>query len=185
MILPTYGYGASDRKNTEKLKKYSLDWKRVEKHINSEYAFLQNMIKRKEDIYVAVLKFDKDNIGKPFKFPELEKHLKDKGYEYEEFALRQFFAALFISVESPGGNNQHSPIDPNQTFFLEQTGYFHLLKFEELESARKSSLQATCFAGIAIFISVASTCISIYYSNKQLNNPKVTGSSPVPVTGIN
>jgi hypothetical protein len=128
-------------------------------------------MRRKEDIYIAVLKFGKDNIGKPFKFTELEKRLKDKGYEYEEFALRQFFAALFISVESPHGNDQNRPIDPNQTFFLEQSGYFHLLEFQELESARKSSLQAIYFAVIAIFISVASTCISIYYSNKQLNNP--------------
>lgn len=133
-------------------------------------------MKRKEDIYIAVLKFGKDNIGKPFKFPELEKHLKDNGYEYEEFALRQFFAALFISVESPRGNDQNRPIDPSQTFFLEQSGYFHLLEFQELESARKSSLQATYFAVIAIFISIASTCISIYYSNKQLNNPTTLNS---------
>ena len=127
-------------------------------------------MKNKEDLYIAVLKFGKANIGKPFKFPALEKHLKDEGYEYEEFALRQFFAALFISLESPHGNDQNAPIGPNQTFFLEQSGYFHLLEFQELESARKSSLQATYFAIIAIFISVASTCISIYYSNKQLNN---------------
>ncbi len=128
-------------------------------------------MKTNDDLYIAVLQFGKDNIGKPFKFPELEKHLKDNGYEYEEFALRQFFAALYISLESPGGNNQNAPINPNQTFFLEQSGYFHLLEFHELQSARKSSIQATYFAIVAILISILSTVISIYYSNKQLNNP--------------
>jgi hypothetical protein len=123
---------------------------------------------KKEDLYIAVLNYGKNHIGKPFLFSDLERYLKEKGYAYEEFALRQFFAALFISLESPGGNDQHHPINKNQKFFLEKDGYFHLLEHQELKSARKYSLQATWFAIIAIIISVVSTCFSIYYSNKQL-----------------
>lgn len=133
------------------------------------------MKNNKEDLYIAVLKYGKENIGKPFLFAELEAHLKGIGYVYDEFALRQFFAALFISLDSPTGNNQNQPIDNNHKFFLEHTGYFNLLEYQELDSARKSSLQATYFAIIAIFISIISTAASIYYSNKQLDNPTTIG----------
>lgn len=123
-----------------------------------------------DDLYVTVLKFGKSKLGTPFLFSELETHLYDLEYKYEEFALRQFFAARFIAFESPSGNDLHSPINSKHHFYLETDGYFELLEYEELKSARKSSLIATWFAFGAIVISIISTLISIHYSNKQLNS---------------
>ena len=127
--------------------------------------------RNKEDLYISVLKFGKANIGRPFKYIELQKYLNKKGYKYEEFALRQFFAALFVSRDSPSGNDTGRPINDNYDFFLEHSGYFNLMEHEELNSARKSSLVAKCFAIIAIIISIISTYTSIYFSNRQLNTP--------------
>jgi len=129
----------------------------------------KNMAK-KDDIYIATLKFGKSKIGTPFLFSELEAHLSELGYVYDEFSLRQFFAAVFIAIESPGGNDQHQPINPKYHFFIETHGYFDLLQHEELKSARNSSLVATWIAIIAIFISFVSTGFSIYYANKQLES---------------
>ena len=124
-------------------------------------------------MYIAVLKFGKEHIGKPFLFSDLEQYLKDKGYRTKNLHSF-FFAALFISHESPGGNDQNVPINKNHKYFLEKDGYFHLLEHEELKSARKYALQATwllhynnCYFLYQLF----STCFSIYYSHKQLNTP--------------
>ncbi len=125
---------------------------------------------KKDDLYIAVLKFGKSKLGTPLLFSELESHLNKLGYDYQEFALRQLFAAKFISSEYPSGNDPNGPISQEHHFYLETHGYFDLLEHEELKSARKSSLIATWFAFGAIVVSIISTVYSIYYTNKQLNS---------------
>ena len=51
----------------------------------------------KEDLYIEALKYGKDNMGKAIKYSDLKKYLKENDYEYEEFALWQFFCKVFYS----------------------------------------------------------------------------------------
>lgn len=129
------------------------------------------MKEKRDDLYIKILSFGKQNLGKPFKFSELKTYLNDEGYEYDDYAVTQFFIALFADKKRPTGNIPSEIPHENGEFFLQHDGYFNLLEHEELVSARKSSLNATIFASIAIVISIMSTGISIYFSNIQINKP--------------
>ena len=152
------------------------------------------MKKQKEDLYIKILAYGKQNIGHPIKYSEIQSYLDNEGYDYDEFSLRQLFSDLFINKHNPHGNDPSSVPPEDGEFFLEHNGYFNLLEHEELQSARKSSLLATIFASVAILISIVSTSISIYYSNKQLNTPvkldatqitKLSGPIKIDTTQLN
>lgn len=129
------------------------------------------MKQKQDDIYIKILSFGKQNLGRPFKFVELKKYLKDEGYEYDDYAVTQLFMVLFTDKKRPSGNHPGGIPPDDGEFFLKHNGYFNLLEHEELLSARKSSLYATIFASIAIIISIISAATSIYFSNAQLNKP--------------
>ena len=50
------------------------------------------------------------------------------------------------------------------TGYLEMDAYFRLLEHDELQGARRSSLVATRFATLALIVSVAAFCASIWFS---------------------
>jgi len=130
---------------------------------------------KKDDLYIQILSYGKMNLGKPIKYSDLLDHLNENNCNYEEFAVRQFFQALFINENSPRGNDTSKLPPENGKFYLESHGYFNHLEHEELKSARKSSLVATVIAIFAILISLVSTGFSIYFSQKQLETPvKIT-----------
>lgn len=125
---------------------------------------------KKDDLYIAILQFGRANLGKPIEFSDLREYLISEGYEFDDFAVSQFFSALFIDSTLPRGNIP-GKLNEKGKFFLEHQGYFNLLEHEELESAKTSSFWATIFASIAIVISIISALCSVYYSQLQMKTP--------------
>jgi hypothetical protein len=134
---------------------------------------------RNRDLYIEILIFGKANLGKPICYSELIKYLKDKSYDFDEFSVKQFFTALFIDKKYPNGNS----VNPNTggEYFLEHEGYFNLLEFDELTSARRYAFWATIFAIAAIVISIISSIVSINYSKVQLNTPTKIEESQIKI----
>jgi hypothetical protein len=132
---------------------------------------------KKEDLYIKILSYGRANIGKPIKYSDLKQHLDVEGYDDDEFAVIQFFNALFINKRFPDGNPPGKIPPDDGEYFLEHSGYFNLLEHDELLEARKSSFHAKVIAFIAIGISIITMLISAYYSNAQLNSPTTIDAS--------
>ena len=122
--------------------------------------FWRKITTNKEDLYIRVLEYGKENIGNPIKYKQIKQQLDDESYEYDEFALKQFFGEVFVDGNFPSGN-EPGRINENGEYYLEAKGYFNLLEYIELKEARASSKNATYFAGAALTISALSFLASI------------------------
>jgi len=128
------------------------------------FLFTQN--NEKDDIYLTVLLYGKENIGKPIKYSQLLQYLDDQGYEYDEFSIRQFFTGAFIANTNNYGKDFRNKPSEKNDYYLEQNGYFHLLDYFKLKEARDSSRTAMICAIIAILISAISILINMRSENK-------------------
>ena len=117
---------------------------------------------KQEDLYIKILTFGKENIGKPIKYSQMQQYLDNEGYEYDEFALRQFFTAVFIDRKSPTGNDPGRHPSEEGVFYLEHHGYFNLLDYIKLQEARQSSKTAVYIAIAALVVSIMVLLISIF-----------------------
>lgn len=122
------------------------------------------------DIYIEILNYGKAHLGLPIKYADLLRHLRKRGYEFEEYAVWQFVAALFVNRSNPNGNNPVAPPEDDGDYFLEHQGYFNLLEHEELASARTASNRAMVIAIAAIMISAIFAAISIHFTKKELGS---------------
>ena len=131
--------------------------------------FWRKMTTNKGDLYIRVLEYGKENIGNPIKYAQIKQQLDDEGYEYDEFALKQFFGEVFVDGNFPSGN-EPGRINETGEYYLEAKGYFNLLEYIELKEARASSKKATYFAGAALTISALSFVASILFSLKSIGS---------------
>lgn len=132
------------------------------------FLFMQSKDKQ-EDLYIKILTYGKENIGKPIKYSQIQQYLDNEGYEYDEFALRQFFTKVFIDKHSPSGNNPGIKPSERGNFYLESHGYFNLLDYTKLVEARQSSKTAVNLATAALVVSIITLVTSICLSIKQIN----------------
>jgi len=122
---------------------------------------------RKEDHYIATLKYGKEKLekGEGVTRAEFINDMENRGYNSEKYKTGDTFTEIFkINV----GMHNHST-----RFLMGMEAYFNLLEYEELKEARQSSKTATYFAFTAICISIITLGVSIYFSNKQLQSPTV------------
>ncbi len=134
---------------------------------------------RRIDLYISILAYGRDNVGKSVKYSDLLKHLTSLGYKYDEFSVRQFFADLFIDKQRPDLNDPSHKLPDTGEYYLKHQGYFNLLEYTELTAARRSSTLATCFATLAILISIGSMFFSIHFSKKQLEQSTKTNTTRI------
>lgn len=131
--------------------------------------FWRKKTAKNEDLYIRVLEYGKENIGNPIKYAQIKQQLDDEGYEYDEFALKQFFCEVFVDGDFPSGN-EPGRINETGEYYLEAKGYFNLLEYIELKEARASSKIATYFAAAALTISALSFLASIFFTLKNIGS---------------
>jgi hypothetical protein len=132
---------------------------------------------KKDDLYIASLKYGKNNLMDGVTCVGLIKHLDELGYQFETTGdktrlLSKIFTSIFEwphAAKSPG-----SIVSDNLTIcYMKFDAYFSLLEHEELQDARQSAKTAKYIAIIAIGISIIATLFSIHFSVKQISSPVV------------
>jgi len=131
------------------------------------FFYFQGRQEKQKDLYIKMLIYGKENIGKSIKYSSLKKYLDNEGYEYEEFALRRFFGEVFVGKNAPYGNDPTKEPSGESEYFLEPRGYFYLLDFEALQEARQSSKIAVNFASAALVVSILTLLTSKGMSIKK------------------
>jgi len=121
---------------------------------------------KKDDIYIEVLKFGRENLHKAITFKDLTGYLDKHKINYNDFITKHIFISKFINQKGQGRNINNEP-DKNGLFILGNEGYFNLLEHEELKSANSSSRTATYFATAALLVSIIATSLSTYFFYRQ------------------
>ena len=116
-------------------------------------------MKKKEDLYITILRFGKTKLYGGFQKQSLVEYLNQSGFNditlHSNF-LTNYFHEIFFSKDVS------SEYDPNTSaiFYLKPERYTQLLDYDNMLSARKE-------AAIAIWIAVASlivTLVSVLWS---------------------
>lgn len=119
---------------------------------------------KKDDLYIAILKYGKEHLGENVTPEGLIKHLKENKYDFN--ADGNDFKRLYLDVFSLREGRGFGYDRPS---IMKMEAYFRLLEHEELQDARESSKEARKYAVIAIWISIFAMIISITISIIQLN----------------
>jgi len=119
------------------------------------------MKKKKEDFYIAMLRFGAANLENGFRLDELIKHLKGIGFlvpSENATLLHHYFPQAFFS--------KHEMPYPDliSFFYIRQEAYFHLLDYDSMVESKKNAKSAMYIAIIAIFLTFISILVSIYLS---------------------
>jgi magnesium-transporting ATPase (P-type) len=126
-------------------------------------------MKKKKDMYLTALEYGEKSLneGWPVTFNTLKKHLEGHGFIFEteekERLLKDLSRESFHIYIEDGEKWKDAP------HYINTEGYFKLLDYRELKEARSSSKEARYYAIIAIVISIITLFVSIYFSNKALN----------------
>ena len=121
---------------------------------------------KKDDVYIAILKYAKDNLDNGATFTDVKKYLKQLGYSFEPQPFQDLFSRVF---SDPSGHNYVMPLNVNiQKFIMGIEAYFQLLEYEELKEARQSSKNAMWIAIVAIIISAGLAFASIILGLVQI-----------------
>jgi len=103
----------------------------------------------------------------PVTFNSLKKHLENCGYSFETVEKERLL--MDLSRESFHIYIEGGEAWKDAPHYINTEGYFKLLEYRELREARASSKEARIYAIVAIIISIITLGISIYFSNKTLN----------------
>jgi len=111
---------------------------------------------KKNDIYIAIMKYAYENIGCGLTDEKVKQHLEKQGLCFNTSHKQKVFGKVFnfilenIGLEVVGG-----------PYSMRCEAYFRYLEYIALEEARQSSRNATYFATAAIFISLFTLYIAI------------------------
>lgn len=100
----------------------------------------------KEDLYIALLRYGKENLSIGRTYNELKKHLEDQGHEFTDGQLKRIFSDAYefpvgLGALPNGGSYRilDDRIKHNVPHLLTLAAYFQLLEYQELTEARKTS----------------------------------------------
>ncbi len=125
------------------------------------------MKETQQNIYIDALEYGVNNLKEGISYNDLEKHLKEKGYnikgKFAKYFKTWFYSTFFNNPQtkkairalsgdtSISGYIEESQYDKDKSPLMAE-GYFNLMDYKELEEARESSRQAQKTAKWAIII---------------------------------
>ena len=104
----------------------------------------------KEDPYICLLRWARKDLENKHTIEEMQEHLRKQGHNVDDGHAELLYRSTFGHATGA---------------YLEMDAYFHLLEYTELQSARQSSLVATCFATVALVVSIFTGVASCRSSN--------------------
>ena len=129
----------------------------------------------KTNIVIEIMKFGRQNlldgnVGVTIEdiFQNLIAKKLITNSENDKHKVESFIGQIFTDTATNEGK-----------MMLKVDSCFALIEHEELQEARRSSKKATCFAIIAIAVSIITTGISIYYNKKQIASPTEVKQSQI------
>ncbi len=111
------------------------------------------MKKEKEDFYISMLRYGKQQFENGFKVEDLIKYLQKQGHfipSENSILLHHYFPLAFYAK-----NGMPYP-DIVSFYFLKPEGYFHLLEYDSILASRKEARETKRLALVAIIISLIS-----------------------------
>ncbi|MBI5404382.1 MAG: hypothetical protein HY959_13415 [Ignavibacteriae bacterium] len=106
-----------------------------------------------QNLYIKILKYGSENIGKQITKEELFEQLKIKQYEksLDKSIVDNIFESIFKQITLGGAK-----------YVISLDSYFQYLEHIRLEEARKDSKKAIGISVVAIIISIILTLIQIF-----------------------
>ena len=133
-------------------------------------------MKKKEDLFIEILKYGKENFENGVSFKELSEFIAKKEYPISDVLLVKHFQETFEITDDEGkqyGGDKHILENANLKGRLSIESYFRLIEYEELKEARETSQNAMTRSSIAIGISILAMIISSLLSLYQINTPTI------------
>ena len=126
---------------------------------------------KKDDIYIAILKYGKVNLEEGITKNGLLVYLRAKGYDTTERGFNVCVASMMFCNHFARVGGKMSDWNSVDEHYLRMDAYFKFLEYEELNEARISSKRALGRSTSAIVISAILAVFSIIVSIWQLNSP--------------
>ena len=145
---------------------------RNQKEKNNKYTItlLEETMKQKDDLYIALLKYGEDKLEKGVIFSDIKQYLEKNQYSISDERLRRLFTDTYEPFD-PKDNKGWDNIEDDSTLTLSLESKFRLIDYQELQNANRSSRKATYWAAGAMAISILSIIISSIISYQQLITP--------------
>ncbi len=124
------------------------------------------MGKKKEDYYITLLKYARENmvVGEgEVDYPAVFEHVRSLHSQVSEQAFKRTFLQAVVTVIYQGREAHEDDIASGTPLVLSLDAYFHLLEHEELQEARRASLNALIMATLALVISAGLASASIAF----------------------